>query len=162
MVFKTAFQILLFISVLGLKPLLAQQAISAAGGNASSPTGSVSFTAGQVFYHTLQGGPGTVAQGVQQPYEIWVVTGLDETGLLSLICTVYPNPAADYLKLNIEGPQELDLDYALYDLNGRLLVSGKALLPETILSMREYKAGFYFLKIVGNKEEFKVFKIIKN
>jgi len=98
--------ILLFILTgLGGISLLAQQTVSSAGGNAATGGGgTVSYTVGQVAYTTITNGVnGSVAQGVQQPYEISVVTALEEANDISLEFSVYPNPFTDYLILKIEG-----------------------------------------------------------
>jgi len=44
-----------------------------------------------------------VAQGVQQPCEISIGTGIEEVEGITLQCSVYPNPATDILMLKIEG-----------------------------------------------------------
>ena len=80
---------LLFL-VLQLTGLHAQEAIITSGGDASGSTGSVSYTIGQVVYTTNTGTNGSAAQGVQQPYEISVVTGLEEAKGINLDFSVYP------------------------------------------------------------------------
>lgn len=55
---------------LGLTGLQAQESVNATGGNASGSGGSASYSVGQVVYTTNTGTNGTVAQGVQQPFEI--------------------------------------------------------------------------------------------
>lgn len=76
--------------------LLSQNAIPATGGNASGSGGSVSYSVGQVTYLINTGTSGSVAQGVQQPYEISVVTGIEEASGIELEFSVYPNPASDF------------------------------------------------------------------
>jgi len=56
---------------------VAQETTSAAGGNINSDGGSISYTVGQVTNLYLTESNGSVAQGVQQPYEIFLVTGID-------------------------------------------------------------------------------------
>lgn len=72
--------------------LHAQATIPATGGNAAGSGGSVSYTVGQITCNFLSGTNGTIAQGVQQPYEISVVTAIETAREISLECTVYPNP----------------------------------------------------------------------
>jgi len=60
---------------LGLTGLQAQESVNAAGGNASGSGGTVSYTVGQVVYTTKTGTNGSVAEGVQQAYEISDPTG---------------------------------------------------------------------------------------
>ncbi|MGD0341661.1 MAG: hypothetical protein ABSA76_08155, partial [Bacteroidales bacterium] len=56
----------------------AQSTITTSGGNASGSGGSASYTIGQVVYSTITGTNGSSAQGVQQPYEISIITGIAE------------------------------------------------------------------------------------
>ena len=65
---------LLFLALLFLPEAYAQQGIPSSGGNAASAGGSVSFSIGQVFFHAQNAANGSIVQGVQQPYEISVVT----------------------------------------------------------------------------------------
>ena len=87
---------------LGLTGLQAQQSINAAGGNATGSGGMVSYSVGQVAYKTHTGTSGSVSEGVQQPYEISVVTAIEKTKGINLSVTAYPNPTTDFLQLKIE------------------------------------------------------------
>ena len=63
---------------LGLTGLKAQEAIPATGGMASGSGGSVSYSLGQLVYTTNTGTNGSVALGIQQPFEIFVVTSIEQ------------------------------------------------------------------------------------
>jgi hypothetical protein len=140
----------------------AQNAIPASGGNASGSGGTASYTIGQVGYTTNTGTNGSVAQGVQQPYEISVVTGIAEAKDISLEIEVYPNPATDYIKLKIGNYEVQNLRYQLYDINARLLQDNKIVDNETNIVMSYYMSATYFLKVTDNNKVIKTFKIIKN
>lgn len=103
----------------------AQTTIPATGGNATGTGGSVTYTVGQVVYTTNIGTNGTVARGVQQPYEIFIVTGIEQAKDITLVCSVYPNPASDFLTLKVENYDQENLSYQLMDTNGKLLESKK-------------------------------------
>ena len=153
--------------VIGLTGLQAQEALPATGGNASGSGGSSSYTVGQVVYTTNTGTNGSVAQGVQQPYEISVVTGLEQAKGITMQCSAYPNPTSDYLILKIEGKVQTQCIASLYDINGKLLESKKVEGNETTISMDNLVPATYFLKVVQTKhasspQEIKTFKIIKN
>jgi hypothetical protein len=139
----------------------AQNSMPAAGGNASGIGGSVSFTVGQVVYTSETGTSGSVAKGVQQPYEISVITEIEQAKELRLVCTAYPNPTTNFLTLKVENYDEENLSYQLYDNRGILLgnkiITGK----ETVISMKMFISGIYFLKLTDNNKEIKIFKIIK-
>ena len=68
----------------GMFGLQAQQVVTTSGGNASGSGGSVSYTVGQIVYTTNTDSNGSVAQGVQQPYEISVVTALKKQRIFHL------------------------------------------------------------------------------
>jgi len=149
-----------------LVPLLtilnAQTIIPTAGGNANGNGGSVSYSVGQISYKTFTGTNGIVSQGIQQAFEISVVSTKDETNTIKLIYSIYPNPSKSHLTLNIEGVLESQFDVFLYDINGKLLENKKTEGPQTYISLEKYIAATYYLKVVNNKSILKIFKIIKN
>lgn len=154
--------LLVFLFVLGLTRLQAQEAKIATGGNASGSGGSVSYSIGQMVYTTNTGTNGSVAQGVQQPFEISVVTGLDEVEGISLRCSVYPNPTTDYLVLKVENFDKENLSYQLIDINGKPLENKNITGNETNIIMSDLVPATYFLKVTLNNKEVKTFKIVKN
>jgi len=147
---------------IGLTGLQAQEAVPASGGNASGGGGTVNYTVGQVVYTTNTGTNGSSAQGVQQPYEISVVTGIKEALGISIEIVIYPNPATDFVKLKIENYEVQNLRYQLYDINGSLLQNNKVEGNETNIIMSNYVSATYFLKVTDNNKVVKTFKIIKN
>jgi hypothetical protein len=154
---------LIFLSIIStiILSLYAQESIPVSGGNAIGSGGSVSYSIGQIVYTTNTGINGSVAQGVQQPYEISVI-GIEETIGIILFYQVYPNPTTDFLTLKVENYDKWDLLYRLFDNNGRLLESKRITSTETDLDMTNYVAGIYFLKVLNKHREVRTFKIIKN
>jgi len=153
--------------VLGFTGLQAQESVNATGGNASGNGGSASYSVGQVVYTTNLGTNGSVAQGVQQPFEISVVTGIEEAKEISLTVTAYPNPTTDYLTLrindNVQTNHDLSqLSFQLYDMNGKLLQNEKITENETSIAMNCLVPATYFVKVIQGNKELKTFKIIKN
>jgi len=140
----------------------AQSAIPVTGGNATGTGGTVSYTIGQVVYTTGTGTTGSVVQGVQQPYEISIITGLVEAKDINLNCSIYPNPASDLLTLVVENYDKENLSYKLFDANGKLLESKKVNSTETTISMANLILSIYILKVLDGNKEVKTFKIIKN
>ena len=147
---------------LGLARLQAQEAITAAGGEASGSGGAVSYSVGQVVYTTNTGANGSIAQGVQQPYEISVITGLEEAKGMELECAVYPNPATDFLTFKVKNYAHMNLSYQLFDMNGKLIENRKITSNETQINIGMLVPGTYFLKVFDNQKEIKTFQIIKN
>jgi len=139
----------------------AQNTITTTGGNVSASGGSVSYTVGQIANGTLSGANGIVTQGVQQPYEISVVTAIRNTEDINLKCIVYPNPTSGIAKLVFESPDFENLRIRLFDINGVLLQDKKVESRETELSLENLSSSVYFLKVIKNNQEVKVFKIVK-
>ena len=147
---------------LGLTGVQAQTSVNATGGDASGGGGSVSYSVGQVVYTTHTGTSGSVAEGVQQPYEISVVTGLEEAQSINLSVTAYPNPTTDYLTLRIDEFEISNLSFQLYDMNGKLLQNEKITGNQTSIAMGNLVPANYFVKVIQGNKEVKTFKIIKN
>ncbi len=152
---------LTFFVFLALGNMQAQSTVAAAGGEAAGSGGSASFTTGQILYTTEKGNSGeSMAQGVQQPYEISIISGIDEAKDLRLSASLYPNPASDYLTLEVQDPS--GLSYRLYDIQGRLLESQIIVGTTTEIELKHLANAAYFLKIFRNRQQMKTFKIIKN
>src|SRR5574344_601108 len=146
---------------LGLTRLQAQESVNATGTNASGSGGSVSYSVGQVVYTTNTGASGSVAQGVQQPYEISVATGIEEAKGINLSVTAYTNPTTDYLKLSLAEFEISNLSYQLYDMNGKLLQNAKITGNQTSIAMSNLVPATYFVKVLQESKVVKTFKIIK-
>ena len=91
--------------------LHAQESVNASGGDATGTGGSSAFSIGQVAYTTNNGSAGSIAQGVQHAYEIFVVGIKDADLVISL--TAYANPTRDYLTLHV---RDYDNEYLAYQL----------------------------------------------
>jgi hypothetical protein len=138
-----------------------QASIPATGGNATGTGGSVSYTVGQIGYNVISGANGSVNQGVQQPYEISVVTATESAYAFTIECLVYPNPTRGLIKLTINSFDHENLRFRIYDIYGVLLQDKKIESRETEISLESQPPSVYFLKIIQDNLEVKVFKIIK-
>ena len=152
----------------------AQQAIPAAGGNATGQGGSASFSVGQVIYTAISGQENSVIQGVQQPYEISVVTSSEEITLTGIDVQAYPNPATDFLTLSVETEMNQhfqSIAYELLDMNGRVLEKKNISASHTNIQMKHLAPATYFLRVYhaatslsfsrSSSVQTKTFKIIK-
>ena len=138
--------------------LQAQVSVNAAGGNAMGDGGSVSFSVGPMAFSANVGPNGSVTEGVQQPYEISVLSVAEQAENISL--SVYPNPSTDYLYLTTSD-EISGLSYQLFDMNGRLLKSEKIVANQTNIDMQDLVSATYFVKVNQGNETVKSFKIIK-
>lgn len=149
-------------AILSMTLLTAQETIPSSGGDATGSGGSVSFTVGQTFFSGYSHDAGSVTEGVQQPYEIFIVTSIDEIAGIELEMSAYPNPVNDILNLKVEESYSEGLSWQLYNLSGALLDSGSITSSITGINMQEKVASVYFLRVIKNNMEIKTFKIIKN
>jgi Secretion system C-terminal sorting domain len=157
-------KLIIIIAVFGFNIFLlqGQETIATSGGNFTGSGGSVSYTVGQVTFSTFYGTNGSVVQGVQQPYEISVITAVENTEEIKVNCIVYPNPTKNTIKLSIESPDFDNMSYRLFDINGKLIQEMKVESEKTEISMHNLVPSIYFLRVIKNRKELKTFKIIKN
>lgn len=160
-------KIILILLLFGLKSLYAQETIMVSGGEANDTRGSVSYSIGQVVYSTTAGINGSSAEGVQQPFEIYVITGIDDDIIgINLLISAYPNPTTNFLTLKIDNHEATKLFYYLYDFSGKLIENKRVRGNETRISMNKLVSETYLLKVVERSQsltkEIKTFKIIKN
>lgn len=148
---------------LGFTGVQAQETVLAAGGNALlAGQGSVSYSVGQVVYCTNTGTTGSVSQGVQQPFEISVMTGFKEYAGIDLLISAYPNPTADNLILTFNNSKISDYAFQLFDFSGKLIESRELTCNQANIDFSNLDPAIYCLKVFENRKEIKVFKIIKN
>lgn len=146
--------------VISTTVLKAQQSIVSSGGDAFSDAGFIAFSIGQVVYHTNAGTTGSVAQGVQQAYEIFTVGIQDIKYDIQL--SVFPNPINEYLVLHAEDYTTVKLYYQLFDMQGKLLKSEFITRNQTKINMSHLLSGSYILIISTENKPVKQFKVIKN
>lgn len=153
--------VVLFLLAFGLQTIHAQEAVIAAGSDASGFGGTVAYSVGQIVYTTNTGTNSSVAQGVQQPFEISIVPGKDGNSI-ELELNVYPNPTNNFLILNVGNSELSTLSYELYDNIGKILKRRKMISSSETIGMENLPSAIYFLKVSNNNKEVKTFKIIKN
>lgn len=149
-----------YLLLFGITKLLAQQGSGTLGGDALGSGGTASYTIGQIDYITATGTGGIITQGVQQPYEIFIVTGIEEKDI-DLTTSVYPNPTTDFILLKVENTKSKHFTFQLYDIQGKILLNKKVESNETSISMAYLANTIYFIKVLNNNNEVKIFKIIK-
>jgi hypothetical protein len=156
-------EIILFLMIIFTVPDItdAQVAITTAGGSSSGSMGSVSYTIGQVVYSSSLTSSGNITAGVQQPYEITMITEIKEAKDIELFISAFPNPTFDNVTLKIDNYTFEKLICNLTDINGKQVISLKIINKETSVKLTNLKPSTYFMKILDNNKEIKVFKIIK-
>ena len=142
----------------------AQSAIVPVGGDAQSNSGSVSYTVGQIAVQTSANNDGSVsvAEGVQQPYEIQAV-GVDNYPQIALNAVVYPNPTEDLAQLQLNGFEIPDdgLRAILYDGKGKQLQTLTVTDDLTSFQIGHYATGTYYLELRDGRRVLKTFKVVR-
>lgn len=147
--------------ILSMSNCFAQESVNSSGGVLSGTNGSISYSVGQIVYTTNTGTNGSVAQGVQQPYEISeILSSIDFSELIKDL-KVFPNPSTDVLTLNMTNLSDLKLDYEIVDMSGKVLKAERNIGNETNIIVSGFPASIYFLRITNQNKEVKTFKIIK-
>ena len=149
-----------FISV----SVFSQSAIVPVGGDAQSNSGSVSYTVGQIAVQTSANSSGSIsiAEGVQQPYEIQTV-GVDNYPQITLNAVVYPNPTENLAQLKLNGFKipSGGLSATLYDGNGKLLQKLTVTDELTDFQIGRYATGTYYLELRDDRQLLKTFKVVR-
>ena len=152
--------ILSFLFSFSLNAQTSHQVLSATGGDASGSGGTVAYSVGQIVYTTNTGTTGSVAQGVEQAYEISSV-GIKETAL-NISLSIFPNPTSDFLTIKVEDYNNEALSYSLLDEQGKLVLNEQIITQDTQVAMSTLARGAYFINVLQANKKIQTFKIIKN
>jgi hypothetical protein len=139
---------------------IAQASIVSAGGYSIGSGGSLSYSLGQVVYSTSSTSTGSVTEGVQQPYEILVMSINEKTN--KVFVEIFPNPTSDMLILRVVDENYSTLKYQLYDIEGKIINSNQASAKETYIDMKNYNPAIYIIQVYDNNLPIQTFKILKN
>jgi hypothetical protein len=151
---------LAFLLSLSVNAQTAHQVLSATGGDATGSGGTVAYSVGQIVYTTNTGTTGSVAQGVDQAYEISSV-GIKETAL-NISLSIFPNPTSDYLTIKVEDYNNEALSYNLINEQGKLVMNEQITNQDTQVAMSTLARGAYFINVLQANKKIQTFKIIKN
>lgn len=134
--------------------------ITTAGNYEANSNNEVSWTIGECIPETFLNADNKLTQGYQQGiYEI--STAIDNTKNSQKII-LYPNPATDYIILEIQLQDNHKLFYQLYDLNGRCLINEKISSDKSVINLANYSSNTYILNVyTADKKLLKSFKIIR-
>lgn len=140
----------------------AQQAVVSNGGNATGEGGSVSYSTGQVAYQSFENNQITIHQGVQQAFEIFIITSLQEKDLAK-DWNIYPNPSVGEIYLShSELIDTEEFRYQIIDSQGRIIKNGRLTANPFHIDMTPYGPGQYTIQVIIRNQIIRTFKIIKN
>ncbi|HSD08157.1 T9SS type A sorting domain-containing protein [Flavobacterium sp.] len=136
------------------------ETIITSGSNATSSSGTVNYSIGQLFYMYVGETVYNVAQGVQHPKIPNIKNNSIDT---KKEIVVLNDPKTDYVTLNMKG-FELEYgqhSYQIYDLQGRILKDNIINSSETQINLNDFIRSIYLLRVYDNNKVLKTFKIIK-
>lgn len=122
---------------------------------------SLSWSIGECITETFITTNAILTQGFQQSH--YIITRIDDFASGAMIINVFPNPASDFIDVEIENRNN-DQAYTLklFDLQGRELFSNELNTNKSQLNLRQYIKGVYFLMILDRNNSFiRYYKIEK-
>lgn len=153
--------ILLFLFIFSFtNNVSAQQSANTTGKNVSQNNTTISYSIGEVYYNTTTTLSSVITQGIQQPYEIYLISGIGNEKDVQLI-TAFPNPTSSTIKIVTQDIKIDGLNYKLYDLLGKEILSGDITSNQIELDLNNLMPAVYFIKVFRYNSTIKYFKIIK-
>lgn len=153
--------LVLCLVLFGVGALNAQENTDALGGMAYGTGGSVSYSIGQIDYETAYGTGGSITEGLHQPFEILIISGIEDNNI-NLYFEIYPNPTTDFVVLSVDNVNTVNMAYTIYNIEGKLIEKQELTGSQTTITMKDLSNGIYFIKVLQKSTELKVFKVIKN
>ena len=117
----------------------------------------MAYSVGQIDYSHVDGTNNSYNEGVQQPYEFYITSGLDE---LDIGISIFPNPSNGEITISLT-QTGLSPELELFDAAGKLILQRTLTQSESQLQLRDYATGVYTLRLTANSKS-QTFKIIKN
>ncbi|MCE2682450.1 MAG: T9SS type A sorting domain-containing protein [Flavobacteriia bacterium] len=154
----------IFALLLHAQSCIGQANTMSSGGDCTGAGGSASYSVGQIDYIAIDVAAGSAYQGVQQPYELFSLSTVDENSDFTLV--LGPNPTAGELTLISSSALPLNSYYVLFDEAGKTLMTRPILNEISSINIDSYAAGIYCLQVYSvyaysDKKILHTFKIIK-
>ena len=116
-------------------------------------TGSVDTSIEDIYplYYNVTDAEGNAAIQVSRTVNVIPTLGLDDLSKMENV-KLYPNPTFDMVYVKIDNLKRLEV----YDINSRKLFES----TERQISLSSYQTGVYFVKVINNKNNSRMFKIV--
>lgn len=147
---------LLLFSLLTTITVSAQEVVSTQGDSYSNGNGSIDFTVGEVIIDTGTDGTNSLTQGFHQTN--WNFLGVEDFAP-EFEASIFPNPTEDIL--NIKTSKFENVQYKLYDANGKLVLEDKLSSEQTPIQVSQLAPGNYSLTLIDDSKNLKIFKLVK-
>ncbi len=159
---RFCFLLLILWSSAGFSQTISRQVIGTAGDYSENSGFSVSWTIGEPVTETFASDNYTLYQGFQQgDYVVEIPEGTNDI-FNNFDINIYPNPAGDFLVVNIKNPDNKSFELDLFSLNGKKILSAQInpFSKEKYLNLSKLATGTYIIKIIRNNN-IQTFKLIK-
>ena len=134
---KKGLLILLCLPMIGFGQVTSPSVVSSSGDSYSNTNIIMDYTLGEIVVETQTNSTTILTQGFHQGV-LKVSTQVEN---IAIKTKVYPNPASDYLIIELE--QSVNADILVYDINGKLVIKDK------LINEQHKQLDFSFL-IQGN------------
>ena len=130
------------------------------GGYAGNNQFSLSYTIGEIVTELGNDNVNNIdlTQGFQQAYISIVST---ENHIADIDISVFPNPAVNYLNVNISDLSKVKT-YAMYDMSGKLLLQQEIISNQFEIGFSNFSSGNYLLIFKNDQQKLKTLKVQKS
>jgi len=136
----------LFVACLMLHSVNAQSNIVAGGGDATSSSGSVSYSIGQIDFQYSSSADYSVSEGVQQTYSFDTALSIDDIQY-DFQLSIWPNPSADEMNIEYTTSYELPLSLTVTDVKGAVVASQSVTQGQYSFNVNTWAAGTYYVNL---------------
>lgn len=134
------------LTLLGTCSIWSQEVISSQGDSYSAAGASIDFTIGEVVINTVSAGGNDLTQGFHQTH--WYFASIEDLAPEWNV-QVFPNPMGSVLTIQTGSPE--NMNYSLYDAQGRIVRQGNLISPETEVDVQTLAPGAYELRLANEQ-----------
>lgn len=142
---KICLLIYFIISIFSLKISNCQISFNSLGNTVENET-NVAYSVGQVFYTSSFMDYGSVLNGVQQAYEIYLI--YEDELMEEISVNIFPNPSLDNLTIQVNTSNKGIYYYHIIDANGKVLEKGIIENELTSVNINNFISSVYFISIM--------------
>jgi len=135
---------------------LAQEVVTPQGDSYTNSNGSIEFTIGEVVINTGTDGGNDLTQGFHQTN--WNFVSIEDH-VPSYEIIIFPNPTSEILTIKTNTFE--NVNYTLYDSQGKLVIQDKLSSAQTPIEVSHLAPGAYALILNNDTQNLKTFQLIK-
>lgn len=141
-------------SFVSISQTVEHHVISSTGTEISNSNGELYFTVGEPATEQLENEDFKLTQGYHQGVFLFVAT--EDIAELPFEVKLYPNPASEFVTITLVDVSPINFEYTLFDLNGKVQLTGSFSDLTERLSLSNLANSTYFLKIYNPKAGYDV------